>query len=244
MAELVLDCPHCAERGGFVFGGEYEQVDKAANWSWLIWNTLFVCRSCRRGVVVLLKRVKGEHTPAACEGDPRNEGFKLLEVHPKPQPVAVPEHLPERIARDYKEAADSLRRRSFTLAGMGFRKVLLRATTALAAGTEITCTKREDLKSRIDELAGKKLITPAMGEWAHLIRLNGNEANHEEDVVFEQSARWPPAAATSSDPSYSPRGRESRRAPEPTPTTSTCSGASPSGTTGCGVTTCTRRSAG
>ncbi len=150
-----------------------------------VWNTLFVCRRCREGVVAQLETFR-DKPPSAHDAVLTSAEFYLTKVHPKPQPVAVPEHLPELIARDYKEAADSLRRRSFTLAGMGFRKVLLRATTALAAGTEITFTKRENLKSRIDKLAHYHLITPAMREWAHQIRDDGNEANHEEDEVFDQ----------------------------------------------------------
>ena len=191
MAELVLDCPHCgAERTGFVFGGEYLVKSHKSPRSDAVkstWNTLFVCRRCTEGVVAQLETFR-DTPPSAHDVVLTTAEFQLMKVDPKPQPISVPEHLPEHIARDYKEAADSLRRRSFTLAGMGFRKVLLRATTALAAAsTEITFTKRETLQSRIDTLAHHHLITPAMCEWAHQIRDDGNDANHEEDVVFEQS---------------------------------------------------------
>ena len=150
------------------------------------WNTLFVCRRCAEGVVAKLETFR-DKPPSAYDAVLTSAEFHLTKVHPKPQPISVPEHLPARIAKDYTDATDNLRRRLFTPAGMMFRKALLRATTALAAGTEITFTKRENLRSRIDTLAHHHLITPAMCEWAHQIRDDGNEANHEEDVVFEQS---------------------------------------------------------
>ena len=187
MAELVLDCPHCnTERIGFECGGDYlirrRQADLIGTW-----NTLFVCRKCREGVVVKVRGKAGSKSPNTYAGELRTQGFDVLGVHPKRQLPPVPEHLRDVIAQDYKEAADSLHRQNFTSAGMMFRKVLQRATTALAAGTKITFTKRDDLKSRIDRLADPQLITPAMRDWAHLIRLEGNDATHDEDEAFEQS---------------------------------------------------------
>ena len=40
------------------------------------------------------------------------------------------------------------------------------------------------LVERINTLDQKRLITPAMKDWAHKIRLDGNEATHEEDDDF------------------------------------------------------------
>ena len=164
---------------GFAFGGEH----LARHSPEPTWNTLFVCRRCGEGVVA---KVRGptKH-PSNCDGELRTEGFEVLVVHPKPQPLAIPEHLPEKIAGDYKEAADSLRRRNFTAAGMVFRKVLQRATTALAPdGLDLRGAR---LRDRIDRLTDRHLLTPAMREWAHQIRDDGNDATHEENVVFEQS---------------------------------------------------------
>ena len=153
-----------------------------------MWNTLFVCRKCRQGVVARLRGAQTGPKPSACHGDPTEEGFKVLAVHPNPKRHVVPEHLPQEIATDYKEAADSLRRQNLTSAGMMFRKVLQRATTALAATAEPQVTVRGlKLHARIDKLADQHLITPAMREWAHQVRDDGKEANHGEDEVFEQS---------------------------------------------------------
>jgi hypothetical protein len=40
---------------------------------------------------------------------------------------------------------------------------------------------------RIDRLAADHQITPAMQEWAHIIRLDGNDAVHD-DVFYEPAA--------------------------------------------------------
>ena len=149
-----------------------------------MWNTVFVCRTCQVGVVVRLRGPRFGAKPSACQGDPRNNGFELLEVLPEGPPRDIPRYLPEEIKRGYKQAVNCVRQGNFDAAGMVFRKVLQHATTALAAGTEITFTKRENLKSRIHTLAERQLITPAMRDWAHLIRLDGNAATHEEDAVF------------------------------------------------------------
>ena len=48
-----------------------------------------------------------------------------------------------------------------------------------------------NLVQRIDELNERRLITPAMKDWAHAIRLEGNDATHEEDEDFsEHQAIW------------------------------------------------------
>lgn len=71
---------------------------------------------------------------------------------------------------------DSLRRGKWTSAGIMFRRVLERSTLKLEPDGEDFSNKR--LRDRIDVLAEKYAITPAMKEWAHIIRDEGNEAAH------------------------------------------------------------------
>ena len=44
------------------------------------------------------------------------------------------------------------------------------------------------LAERIDALADKELVTPAMKKWAHIIRLDGNEAAHEDEDIDQATA--------------------------------------------------------
>ena len=191
MAEIVLDCPHCAsERVGFNYGGQYALPLKTYA-LYQIWQTLWVCRKCVNGVVVTFQRsTKSEgkpDSPEHCSGDPEANGFELLGVHPKREPVGAPEHVPSEIAQNYKEAANNLRRGSNASAGIMCRRVLDRATMRLASD-ELNFNGMNLLK-RIDTLAERQAITPAMKKWAHHIRLDGNEAAHEDEDFDRQSAR-------------------------------------------------------
>ena len=186
MVELILDCPHCdSERTGMEFAGERPfHLNRASGVT--SWNTFWVCRKCREGVVVKLssQHISSVIPPSQCAGDILDNFFDLVQVIPRrPEPEA-PMHVPEDIARDFKEAVDNMRRRNWTSAGMMFRKVLQRSTTSLAPeGVDFL---RVNLMGRIDTLADKHFITPAMQDWAQIIRLDGNEATHEEDEVFSE----------------------------------------------------------
>ena len=182
MPEMVLNCPHCgSEKVGFEFSGvRHRNTKRLFNGIEVsTWNTFWVCRKCREGVVVKLQASESSK-PSEYSGDPRDKGFQMIAMHPKPYSISAPEHVPIGIAQDYKEASDSLRRENFTSAGLMFRKVLEQATLALAPDQGGIRKKR--LLDRIDALAGQHLLTPSMRDWAHIIRLEGNEAAHEEPV--------------------------------------------------------------
>ena len=181
MPEMALKCPHChTERVGFVFGGERQNVRSS-----LVWNTFWVCRECEEGIVVTLIRRANTGAPSKCVGNPANEGFDLLGIHPTPLEPSMPEHIPDDIASDLREATDNMSRQNWTSAGMMLRKVLQRATTALASenGLDLQGIR---LGPRIATLAEYHCITPAMREWADIIRFDGNSATHDEQEVFSK----------------------------------------------------------
>ena len=97
-----------------------------------------------------------------------------MDVYPKPKPVVAPEHLPDNVHRYYMQAADSVRRQSFDAGGVMCRKAID------AAIRETGGDSKETLERRIDALAASQAITPTMRDWAHEVRLGGNEAAHEE----------------------------------------------------------------
>ena len=124
-------------------------------------------------------------SPRDCIGDPRNNSYKTLGMYPKSEKIEAPEHVPAVIAQDYKEAMDSLQRQNWTSAGMMFRKVLFLTTVTLANGD--TDVKKMRAIERIKALAKDQKISPAMKDWADIIRLEGNAANYE-DKFDEASA--------------------------------------------------------
>ena len=134
---------------------QFDISDDARNnsGSYGIWNTFLQCERCWKGVVleVVQKRKQkvSARSPDKAVGD-LFSSFDLIEIHPKQAKLVDPEHVPDRITKNYIEACDSLRRRSFTSAVMMFRKVLDRATRELfPQGAKVS----PNLSKRIEELA-------------------------------------------------------------------------------------------
>ena len=185
MPTIVLDCPHCeTESISFEFVGE-SPWDKRPGELSRTWNTFWECYKCGKAVVAgLLRYPLIYRTPAHCNRDPRDEGFFVHELSPPPPEQYVPEYLPEELSQGYREALDSLRRGNWVSAGMMFRILLERSTTQLEP--EGVNFKGMGLVARINALAEQHIITPAMKDWAHIIRLDGNVAAHEGREAFEE----------------------------------------------------------
>ena len=187
MPELVLHCPHCdSERTGFTFGGSHPNVS-VEHFPMLVvqrWNALFVCRHCNEGVAVRLVSAS-EHKLAhddlaRIKGDPTKGKFQVEVVYPGPANTEAPEHVPPGVSKDYVSAAKCLRRQEFTAAGMMFRRALERATLELADNRG--AIRSLVLAKRIERLADEGVLEPTMKDLAHAIRLEGNEAAHEDEL--------------------------------------------------------------
>ena len=107
-------------------------------------------------------------------------------VYPRRPKTDAPDHVPAAIAKDYKEAMDSLRRQKWNSAGVMFRKVLERSTMEIALDKDDFGAMT--LSQRINALADRHEITPAMKDWANLIRLEGNQAAHGDEDFSRKSA--------------------------------------------------------
>lgn len=130
-----------------------------------------VCGNCQGGLVA---EVNGIGSPHEKRSNLIDCGYRLLQAYPEVPPVGVPRHVPDNIARFYLQAAESLRGKHFDACGAMCRKVLDIATQ------DISFESIRRLRDRIDRLAADHQITPAMQDWAHIIRLDGNEAVHED----------------------------------------------------------------
>ena len=78
-----------------------------------------------------------------------------------------------------------LNARQYTAAGLMFRKALERAAAALCDNGG---PPDRGLAGRIESLADRGILVPAMKELAHLIRLGGNEAAHDDEEFDELRA--------------------------------------------------------
>ena len=140
------------------------------------WDVFARCGYCSRGIVATFK-VTSNPPPS----DTDDEHRKLLGIAPAFPNTGAPKHTPENAARFFEQAMNSLPK-DWDAAGSMFRK-------ALDAGLKDKFPKMEGtLYARIEEAAKNQDLTPELAEWAHKIRLDGNDAVHE-DLFLEKEAK-------------------------------------------------------
>lgn len=181
MAIITHDCPRCGGNSlGFKyvgFAGRLEEYEQAL---------FFRCPRCFDPITVFV------HNPESMDyreeqGDIRDRRFfpylSIQKIEPaSPVPLA-PNYTPEQVADYYVEALDGLHRRKWTSAASLLRKCLEVALKKYSP--EIEAWK---LEKRIDKLAAENKITPALRDWAHELRLDGNEALHGDEPADEELA--------------------------------------------------------
>ena len=184
--DLVLNCPHCGTTGaGFTGVHSRQREDETRR---PVWDVFAYCRVCQAGIVLVVRSAQG-YNPLASEWRSRRTTFSIERVHPAPATEVAPKYTPDPIAKDFKEGLRCLRRGDFNAAGMVFRKALQRATTALAKAHSMDpFESKTTLHRRINALAKDGHLTDSMRDLATAIRLDGNEAAHEEDQDFDKDA--------------------------------------------------------
>lgn len=187
MASLILECPHCgAEKIGFsvVFDAERTRDRRDGIKRY---NSLLVCASCEGAIVGIFAKVQPSNyaVPAGCPSDPHHHGYHLEESHPKPTPSRIPAHATDALKNYFGQAADAARRGNWDASGAMSRKVVDVSTQQLL-GAE--AKKFGNIQGRIDALAAKHALTPDLQEWAHQVRLGGNDAAHDEDPFTQPEA--------------------------------------------------------
>jgi hypothetical protein len=179
MASILADCTNCGGQNvGFEIAAEHLTPGGGD------WFTLLFCGKCRSGLMVSFRRnLNNYNSPMKCPGDPTDGGhYTLLARYPQPQPSQAPDHLPKAIADYFLEAADNFKRAAYTSSGFMSRKVI-EVSTKRQLGEE--AKNYRDNRQRIDALAASGAITGDLQDWAHHVRLGGNEAVHE-DVPFDK----------------------------------------------------------
>jgi hypothetical protein len=116
-----------------------------------------------------------KHAPNNFDVVPDKGAWTLLAIYPSARNSRAPDHVDEGIAKIFVQAEDARAREQYHTAGMGLRKTLDIALKVYDLNL------KGDLKPRIDALADRHDLTPAMRDWAHQVRLLGNEAAHDHD---------------------------------------------------------------
>ncbi|WP_442592506.1 DUF4145 domain-containing protein [Parapusillimonas sp. JC17] len=184
-------CPHCGRENTSFDSVAQALVESVAAGKGTRWNVFFMCNACKGGLVVDIISTEGfgPHglnenllVPGTHYVSHQTVEFFVIDTHPKPPAHLAPDHVPERIAAAYIEASENLHRKRHETSQMLSRKALDLATKRLLPESQ------KWLKGRIDELRDAGKITPEMGEWAHIVRDDGNISVHDENEVTREEA--------------------------------------------------------
>jgi len=174
MATFTHQCPHCLT--------EHIALRIVAARDFSQWHGVLhlSCPKCRMPSAALIE-IKRTDYGAQVSQWMGIEADVAAVVHirgfwPAPPAPLIPEHLPNAI-----ECALFQAEHNFPVvgneeaAGTMYRKALDLGLKALAPDVD------GNLKKRIDKMVETHLLTPALGMWAHEIRLLGNDSAHDEE---------------------------------------------------------------
>ena len=185
MPSFSHGCPHCGtKQASFQICSEFHSP--------VIRNRIYafvVCEinTCQKAATAVFKVDEGTYpylgspSELIAEFSRRPSKFILVDFYPRPETPEIPEHLPENVHTYYLEAVNSVKSAP-TAAGMMFRKTLDTGLKKIDPGA------KGNLLARIKSAADGGKITQDMADWADRIRLDDNDAAHEEDPFTPQQA--------------------------------------------------------
>ena len=113
------------------------------------------------------------------QSDPND--VKILAFYPPPATPEAPDHLPPNVEAYFLEAAANVK------AGPNAAGAMLRKTIDVAL-KHMDPDLTGKLVTRIDKAAKSGNLTPQLAEWAHHVRLEGNDAVHDDDPFTVKEA--------------------------------------------------------
>ena len=183
------DCPHCG-KNNVQFTGSSAAPNKSVIGGLPRCSVFLTCNNCKNPISLIVEF----HSQLPWLKDPDDFVIPELgkstadyQIHtvsmfPIPEAPTAPSATPTPIARTFIEAMDNLKRGNFETCEMLCRKVLDIATKNLKPGID-------KFYNRIEALREDGTITPAMSDWAHIVRMDGNRSNHSEEETTQQSAK-------------------------------------------------------
>ena len=170
MPTFKADCPRCGTRSVMFMIESWEKILGSPSGKG---DVLARCAHCTRGVVA---------TYFLDPGDTLQNKLKMLdparrrptEIAPPFPDTGAPTHTPEKAAGFYRQGMDNLPGNP-DAAGAMFRKAL---ETALKE--KFPDRGKMSLAKRIAAAAEAGDLTQDLADWAHQIRIDGNDAAHDE----------------------------------------------------------------
>ncbi|PTA70497.1 hypothetical protein C9412_17130 [Stenotrophomonas sp. Nf1] len=181
MANTFVDtCPHCrTESVGMSYVVTSAPRGKDP-------TVVFRCNACNDLVCVATKHGAFDHSwITQSHGEFRAEckarGAVITGIYPTPKRIEVPEHISAAVQRAYMQGSDNAARGHADAAAAMYRKALDVATRELDSSLA-----GKNLAPRIDALHKAGKLTDDLKEWAHLIRLDGNQGAHDDDELSSE----------------------------------------------------------
>lgn len=177
--QFRFDCPHClTKQAGFtvVFQWENDRFSRA--------RLCAICGVCNNGILLHSRYLStGEHPNLFLSDHPYpGTKYKIIETWPSSE-LKIPNDVPKNISIFYAQGLTNLKSRQWDAAGSMFRKTLDVATKSIDPSNG-----KKTLYERINLLVSSGALTEAMGQWSHEIRLDGNDAVHDESPETEDDA--------------------------------------------------------
>jgi len=193
MLSFFGKCPYCSAQVSFMgtyvipWGTPRQSVENAQKVA-----IVAQCPNCYGVILGVKPYIHGvEHELFSQAGKSESYPVRGVSIIPEPPPIYYEESVPEDIRKAFYEVQKAFRiaEEDFTLHAMGCRAVVERALKIYLK--EILGVSEDDikgisLKKAIDRLVKECILPEPMGEWAHHIRLLGNEATHELSASKEE----------------------------------------------------------
>jgi hypothetical protein len=112
-------------------------------------------------------------------------GWTLTDSYPKPMPSKCPSHTPDDLTRLFLQASNALKRGDADASGAMSRKVVDISTQQLLGAEKY---RDRTMFGKIEALATKGVLTTDLKDWAHEVRLGGNDASHDLDPFAIEEA--------------------------------------------------------
>jgi hypothetical protein len=173
-------CPHCIKENVAMTIRSYHLRnirDEAIPQDVASVDVFFTCNNCDGPVVVNYQTLaKQKLLPNAMIGDLGNyaKQVSIKNVWPILINRATPKYIPENVQRFLQQGFVNLKAKHYDAAGAMARKAL---EAALAAHDEDL--KKGTLYERINKLKENGVLTESLADWAHNVRLLGNDAVHD-----------------------------------------------------------------
>ena len=177
MSIFQANCPYCGTNG--VAFSVIEERPSGVNFT-RRWETFAICGHCARAVLAIFY-MPDDNKPSDYMKAGASRNLPRPELFPSPTATEASEHTPDNVARFYTQGMENLSR-NWDAAGTMFRK-------ALDTGLKKKFPElRGNLKTRIDRAVADGKLLPELGDWAHQIRLGGNDAAHDDEPFTKEEA--------------------------------------------------------